>query len=117
MEDEIRRLERERDELALTNATLKSTVLRLLQEISLATRRRDGEPAPLNFVPVADAYAAGVISGGKLRELLLLWSRGASREELVDLLPLDDASEHVDRGPGHTHFGTPQECGCAAKKP
>lgn len=68
-------------------AKLRLAIPRLVQELTLASRRREDEPHALNFMPVADAYAEHEISGGKLRELLMLWVRGATREELVALLP------------------------------
>lgn len=80
-------MEEERDAAREEVARLKASVVGMGRELLLATRRRQGEPSPMDFMPVANHYAAEQISGGKLRELLLMWHRGATANELIDLLP------------------------------
>lgn len=41
----------------------------------------------MDAMPILVAYADAEISGGKARELLLAWLRGASSEEIVQMLP------------------------------
>lgn len=66
---------------------LQEAVMDQLGQIMLLSRRVEGEPSPLDASPIFDAYAAERISGGKARELLLLWLRGAGREELASHIP------------------------------
>lgn len=84
----LRRTQREAAVAAADEAEhLKASVVGMGRELLLATRRRAGEPSPMDFMPVVNHYAADEISGGRLRELLLLWHRGATANELIDLLP------------------------------
>jgi hypothetical protein len=61
----------------------------LQNELRRESRRRatDDEPAWMDAMVILDAYAAEHISGGRARELLRFWVRGATRAELVDALP------------------------------
>lgn len=72
---------------------LQEAVMYQLAEIMLLSRRVEGEPSPLDASPIFDAYAAERISGGKARELLLLWLRGAGREEIVTYIPDEEPEE------------------------
>ena len=84
---EVGKLAAQRAELREEVEHLKASVVGMGRELLLATRRRAGEPSPMDFMPVVNHYAADEISGGRLRELLLLWHRGATANELIDLLP------------------------------
>ena len=72
---------------------LQEAVMDQLGQIMLLSRRVEGEPSPLDAIPIFDAYAAERISGGKARELLLLWLRGAGREELAAHIPDEEPEE------------------------
>ena len=89
---DIDALAKERDEARAEIERLKASVVGMGRELMLATRRRQGEPSPMDFMPVVNHYAAEQISGGKLRELLLMWHRGATANELIDLLPKEGES-------------------------
>lgn len=70
---------------------LKDTVSRLVAELRLASRPLAHEPDPMVLMPVAAWYAAeDGISGGKFRELVRLWVRGATSDELRAMLPGGD---------------------------
>lgn len=78
------------DELLNEVAHLRGTCSAMLKEIVLLLRPKAGEPLPLAAQPILDAYAEEVISGGRARELLRLWAHGATREEIVSMLPNDE---------------------------
>jgi len=66
----------------------KDTVSRLVDELRLASMPLAQEPDPMVLMPVAAWYAAeNGISGGKFRELVRLWVRGATSDELRAMLP------------------------------
>lgn len=72
---------------------LQEAVMYQLAEIMRLSQRTEDEPIPLDASPIFDAYAAERISGGKARELLLLWLRGAGREEIETYIPDKEPDE------------------------
>lgn len=75
------------DELLDELTRLRETCASMMREMLVFMRPQDGDPRPLDAQPILDAYASELISGGRARELLLCWSKGAKREELVAMLP------------------------------
>ena len=65
----------------------------LSSELRRESRRRpaDEEPGWMDAMPILNAYAAEQISGGRARELLRFWVRGATHDELVEALPRDES--------------------------
>lgn len=78
------------DELLDEVQNLRNACASMMREMLLLMRPASGEPSPLAAQPILDAYATEAISGGRARELLRCWARGASREEIVALLPKDE---------------------------
>lgn len=65
----------------------QASVLSLVRQLALSGRQRADEPAVRDLMPCIRCYADEEISDGKLKELIVLWLRGASGEELLSLLP------------------------------
>jgi hypothetical protein len=82
------------EELLDEVARFRKAYTLLMQEMLIMTRKKAGEPYLLAAQPILDAYAEEAISGGRARELLRCWAHGATREEIVAMLP----EESVDEG-------------------
>jgi hypothetical protein len=77
--------------------SLRDATFQQFQELMLLSRRTENEPHPMDAMPILLAYANGIVSQGRARELLLLWLRGAGAEELDSLIPKDDQQSEVER--------------------
>jgi hypothetical protein len=67
--------------------SLRDATFQQFQELMLLSRRTENEPHPMDAMPILLAYANGIVSQGRARELLLLWLRGAGAEELDSIIP------------------------------
>ena len=79
------KVQKHEDERYLFNKTIET----LQAELRRESRRREDEPHAIDAMPILEAYAGEVISGGRARELLPFWVRGATPKELIEALPSD----------------------------